>query len=406
MKIPLARPEITEADIQAVTEVLRSSRLSQGAAMPAFEEALARYIGVDHAVTVNSGTTALQLALRALEIGEGDEVILPSFSFMAVTNAVLNERAVPVFADVEEGTFNLDPAALEPLLSAKTRAIIVVHTFGYPAAIKPAMEFAERHGLYVIEDACEALGAAIAGRKVGSFGHAAILAFYPNKQITTGEGGALLTHSLDLAEKVRLLRNQGRQISSDWFQNMEAGGSYRLSDINCALGLQQLARIEQIIARREELGRTYERKLASSEAATYSGKGRISRFTYPVLVPDRHEVWRRMTEAGVECARYFAPAHVQPVMRKFDFRCGDLSRTLSLASRVLCLPFFNEITEAEIELVAQMLGKALAIHSSQSDPETKRRGDFMFAPEIQAGRRLSPPSPCHPEPQTTEPCIP
>ncbi len=225
MRVPLALPEITEADIAAVTNVLRSSRLSQGTAMYAFEEALANYVGVAHAVTLNSGTTALQLALRALGIQAGDEVVLPSFSFMAVTNAILSERAVPVFVDIEEDTFNIDPAALDAALSAKTKAIIVVHTFGYPARTKEIIEFAKRHGLWVIEDACEALGAERNGHKAGSLGDVGIFAFYPNKQITTGEGGALVTNSVEIADKVRRARNQGRQASSEWLQNIEAGFS-------------------------------------------------------------------------------------------------------------------------------------------------------------------------------------
>jgi perosamine synthetase len=355
MKVRLANPEVTEEDIAAVVNVLRSSRLSQGPAAVAFEKALACYIGVTHAVTLNSGTTALQLALRALEIGEGDEVLLPSFSFMAVTNAVLSEKAVPVFADIEENTFNLDPASLNDLISNKTKAIVVVHTFGYPARMVEIVDFARRHGLFVIEDACEALGAEILGHRAGSQGDIGVFAFYPNKQITTGEGGALVTNSGLIAEKIQQWRNQGRQSSQNWLQHVEAGSSFRMSDINCALGLQQLSRIEEILEKREWLARMYARYIEPAEATILPSRGRVSWFTYPVLVHERDHVCSRMTKMGVECARYFPPSHLQPVMRKYPFRCGDLSRTMALANKVLCLPLFNQLSEKQIKFVCASL---------------------------------------------------
>jgi len=374
MRIPLAKPEILESDIAAVVEVLRSSRLSQGPVMPAFEEALATYLGVSHAVVVNSGTSALQLALRTLGIKEGDEVILPSFSFMAVTNTVLNERAIPVFVDIRPNTFNIDPAKLGAALSARTKAIIMVHTFGYPAQADEIVDFARRHSLYVIEDACEAIGAEINGRKTGTLGDIGIFAFYPNKQMTTGEGGALATHSATTAEALRRLRNQGRQPSPEWFQHIETGYSYRLSEINCALGLQQLSRIEQTLSRREALARSYENRLRSNGSLTLYTKEskdeRVSWFTYPVLLTkgfhqqERDDIWERLKQTGIECGRYFPPAHLQPVMRDFPFRCGDLSETVSIAERLLCLPFFNSLDENQIEHVCASLNEALSHQTS------------------------------------------
>jgi perosamine synthetase len=385
MHIPLAKPEILESDIAAVAAVMRSCRLSQGAALRALEEALASYLHVGHAVAVNSGTSALQLALRALQIQEGDEIILPSFSFMAVTNAVLAARAVPVFADIDPGSLNLDAAQVEPLLSARTKAIIVVHTFGYPAPVEQIIGIARRHRLFVIEDACEALGAEVGaevgaeigaevgaevnGRKAGTLGDVGIFAFYPNKQITTGEGGALVTNSPALAERVRSLSNQGRQPSSDWFQHAEAGFSYRLSDMNCALGIEQLSRIEKILSKREELARRYQQHLENNSGVKCyceCANGRISWFTYPVLLPahvrqwDRDEIWKALNRLGIESGRYFPPAHLQPVMRKFPSRCGDLSQTVELSQRLLCLPFFNSLQDGEIEFVCQALSTILA----------------------------------------------
>ena len=370
MKIPLAKPEILESDIAAVVEVLRSSYLSQGPILHAFEEALAAYLGVAHTIVVNSGTSALQLALRTLGIKEGDEVILPSFSFMAVTNAVLNEKAIPVFVDICPNTFNIDPAKLATALSAKTRAIIMVHSFGYPAQTHKIIDFARRHSLQVIEDACEAIGTEINGRKAGTLGDIGIFAFYPNKQMTTGEGGALVTNSAMTAEALRRLRNQGRQSSPEWFQHIEVGYSYRLSDINCALGLQQLSRIEQVLSRREALARSYEERLKRNGNLTLytkeSKNDRISWFTYPVLLAenfhqrDRDQVWANLKQAGIECGRYFPPAHLQPVMHTVPFRCGDLSETVSIAGRLLCLPFFNSLEENQIECVCAALSESLS----------------------------------------------
>ncbi len=374
MKIPLAQPEILESDIAAVVEVLRSSRLSQGPVALAFEEALATYLGTAHAIAVNSGTSALQLAVRVLGIEKGDEVILPSLSFMAVTNALLSAGAVPVFVDISPNTFNLDPEKLEGALSSRTKAIIAIHTFGHPAPMEPIVDFAQRHSLYVIEDACEAIGAQISGRKAGALGDIGIFAFYPNKQITTGEGGALATNSAKYAEALRRLRNQGRQPSLEWFQHIEAGYSYRLSEINCALGLQQLSRIEQVLSRREAIAKSYEEKLKRNENLAAHIKepreARTSWFAYPVVLAkdfhqqDRDHVWLGLQQAGVECGRYFPPAHLQPVMCKFPFRCGDLSETVSIAERLLCLPFFNTLGGNQIEYICASLIQLLSQQAS------------------------------------------
>lgn len=369
MRIPLAKPEILETDIDAVTAVLRSSRLSQGPVMQKFEEALADTLNASHAVALNSGTSALQLALRALQIKDGDEVILPSFSFMAVANAVLTARAVPVFVDLAPGSWNMDPDRIEELLSPRTKAIIVVHSFGFPAETERILAIARRHGIHVIEDACEALGAERNGYKAGSRGDIGIFAFYPNKQITTGEGGALTTNSPAIAETVRQLRNQGREPSTEWLPHTEMGYSYRLSDINCALGLGQLSRLEDILSQREIVAKNYQRRLREiPDLVSYNScpGGRISWFTYPVLLPgiasphDRDEVWRALQQMEIETARYFAPAHLQPVMQNARIRCGKLNETLVVSQRVLCLPFFNSLTKGEIAVVCESLGTVLA----------------------------------------------
>ena len=374
MKIPLAKPEVVEDDIAAVTAVLRSGRLSQGPAMHEFERALAAYLDMPHSVVVNSGTSALQLALRALDVKEKDEVILPSFSFMAITNAILNEKAVPVFVDIDPATLNLDPSRLEAALSRKTRAIVLVHSFGIPAPAAEIVAFARRHSLAVIEDACEALGAGIDGSKAGTFGDIATLAFYPNKVISTGEGGALITQSAALAARLRSLRNQGRVPGEDWFQHHEPGFSYRLSDLHCALGLQQLSRLEHTLRHRETLACSYASQLNANEHVSSFGAGpgnrRISWFTYPVLLngrfsrQDRDEVWAELKRQGIEAGRYFAPSHLQPALRQRDFRCGDLTHTIVLSARLLCLPIFNGLTEEQICLVCRSVEEALSARSA------------------------------------------
>jgi perosamine synthetase len=372
MKIPLAKPEVLEDDIAAVTAVLRSGRLSQGPVMHEFEQALAAYLDMPHAVVVNSGTSALQLALRALDIKENDEVILPSFSFMAVTNAILSENAIPVFVDINPVTLNLDPSCLEAALSRKTRAVVLVHSFGIPAPAAEIVAFARRHSLVVIEDACEALGSEINGRKAGTFGDIATLAFYPNKIISTGEGGALITQSGVLAVRLRGLRNQGRRLDEDWLQHDEPGFSYRLSDIHCALGLQQLSRIEQTLRHRVRLACVYASQLGSNEHVSCFGPGgrRISWFTYPVLLNanfsrrDRDEIWAVLRQKGIETGRYFAPSHLQPALRNCDFRCGDLIHTISISERLLCLPMFNGLPEEQIRLVCTSLDEAARLGSA------------------------------------------
>jgi dTDP-4-amino-4,6-dideoxygalactose transaminase len=372
MKIPLAKPEVTEDDIAAVTAVLRSGRLSHGPVMYEFERALAAYLGMQHAVVVNSGTSALQLALRALGIQENDEVILPSFSFMAVTNAIFSEKAIPVFVDIDPATLNLDPSCLEAALSRKTRAVVMVHSFGIPAPAAEIVAFARRHSLAVIEDACEALGAEMDGRKVGTFGDIAALAFYPNKVISTGEGGALITQSAALAARLRSLRNQGRCPGEHWLQHHEPGFSYRLSDIHCALGLQQLSRLEQTLRRRDTMACSYAAQLSANSHVRCFGRGRsrVSWFTYPVLLgsrfsrQDRDQIQAALSEKGIETGRYFAPSHLQPALRKRDFRCGDLIHTVPISERLLCLPIFNELTEEQIRFVCGALEKAVGSKSA------------------------------------------
>ncbi len=370
MTIPLSSPDITESEIAAVTAVLRTSRLSLGPQMEAFEHAMADYIGVPHATAVSSGTAGLHLAIRALGIGEGDEVIVPSFTFIAAANAIRYERAHPVFVDIDAESLNMSPAGIERAITPKTRAILAVHTFGRPAEMTAIMEIAQRHRLLVIEDACEAIGATYQGRKAGSFGDAAVFGFYPNKQITTGEGGMVVTRRPELADRIRALRNQGRYDSADWLQHTEVGYNYRLSEINCALGLAQLDRIESILQKREEVARQYQKTLAAIPGlvlpATDVPNTRISWFVYVVRLDasfteaDRDSVVASLTSAGIGCGRYFAPIHLQPSYTTWR-NSSALPVTEAQASRAIALPFFNRITEDEIAQVSDTLRTARSL---------------------------------------------
>ncbi len=365
MRIPLSSPDIAEQDIEAVSGVLRSSSLSLGPKLLEFEGALARYVGAGEVIAVHSGTSGLHLCVRALGISEGDEVIVPSFTFIAVANAVRYERATPVFVDIDQQTLNLDPSLIEAAITSRTRAIVVVHTFGCPADLSSILHIARRHGLYVIEDACEAIGAEYEGRKVGVLGDAGVFAFYPNKQITTGEGGAVVTNSSEIAIEVRKLRNQGRDGSEQWFQHSEVGYNYRISEMNCALGIEQLKRIETILDRRESIAKTYDRILACEPdlilpPLALPGR-KISWFAYVVRLGSRfnqaHRDWvvDQMKLRGIALGRYFAPIHLQPIYRSRSGRKNVLPVTEFQASRSLALPFFNRIGDEEISEVCEAL---------------------------------------------------
>jgi len=365
MRIPLSAPEITEQDIEAVTGVLRTSSLSLGPKVGEFERAISQYVGASEAIAVNSGTNGLHLCIRALGISEGDEVLVPSFAFIAVANAVRYERATPVFVDIEPQTLNLDPSLLEQAITARTRAIIVVHTFGCPAELTSILQIARRHGLFVIEDACEAIGAEFEGQKVGALGDVGVFGFYPNKQITTGEGGAVVTSNPEIALKIRKLRNQGRNDSDEWFQHTELGYNYRISDINCALGIEQLKRIEAILGRRQSIAREYSGILASVPDLILPTmalpRRKISWFVYVVRLSSRFgeahrdRVVNEMKSRGIALGRYFAPIHLQPIYQSSDSRENALPVTEFQASRSLALPFFNRTREEEIKEVCRML---------------------------------------------------
>jgi perosamine synthetase len=373
MNVPLSSPDITESEIAAVAAVLRTSRLSLGPQMEAFEQAFASYIGSPHAIAASSGTAGLHLCIRALKIADGDEVIVPSFTFIAAANVIRYERALPVFVDIDAESLNMSPASIECAITPKTRAILVVHTFGRPADMDPILAIARKHNLVIIEDACEAIGAQYDSKKIGSFGDASVFGFYPNKQITTGEGGMVLARNPELAKRIRALRNQGRYESDDWFQHTELGFNYRLSEINSALGLAQLSRIDEILQQRERVAQLYQKHLASADGlilpTLQTQRGSISWFVYVVrLAPTfaanaRDSIIAALTSAGIGCGRYFAPIHMQPCYK--EWRNTPLPVTEAQACRTIALPFFNRMTEDQIEYVCAKLHAAL-LHMQRS----------------------------------------
>lgn len=375
--IPLSSPDITEAEIAAVTAVLRTPQLCMGPELAEFEQALADYHSVPHALAVSSGTAGLHMSLLTLCIGEGDEVIVPSFAFIAVANAVAQVGAKPVFADVDAATLNLTPKSVEAVITPRTKAMIAVHTFGIPANMPGLQEVAKRHGLLIIEDACEAIGAEIGERRAGSFGDLAVFGFYPNKQITTGEGGAVLAHSEVHAERLERLRNQGRSTRSaawsadrrteadgEWPLALELGFNYRLSDIACALGRVQLQRIEKILAMRRAAAERYNSLLqgiAGLELPPLTLPGcEISWFVYVVrLAPgtNRDRVREIVARNGVATATYFEPIHQQAGWTRF--KAGPMPVAESIGPRTLALPFFTRISEEQQRTVASSLASAL-----------------------------------------------
>jgi dTDP-4-amino-4,6-dideoxygalactose transaminase len=365
--IPLAKPELGEREQELVLEVLRSGRLSLGPVQRRFERAFADYLGVPDAVAVSSGTAALHLGVRALGWGEGDEVVTSPFSFVASANCALYEGATPVFADIDPHTLNLDPAAVEAAVTNRTTAIVAVDIFGYPCEIGALRDICARHGLVFIEDACEALGAEYKGEPVGSHGHLAVFAFYPNKQITTGEGGIVVTGDEEEWRLLKSLSNQGRADSGGWLEHARFGYNYRLSDLAAAVGAAQLVRLDEILALRAAAASRYTELLASVDGVepplADDESHRRSWFVYPVRLQaevDRERVIATLAEAGIETSRYLPSIHLQPYMReRFGFREGMFPASEEASKRLLALPFYSSIEGEDQERVVDTLRRAL-----------------------------------------------
>lgn len=387
-EIPMSAPDLTQAEIEAVSEVLAGPVLSMGRQLEEFEAAVAAYTGTRHAVGVNSGTSGLHLAIIAGGVGEGDLVITTPFSFIASANCILYERAIPVFVDVDPSSGNIDPQqvaeAAEDLAQGGARAgrwlppslrhtaklsrlelkaLLPVHAFGQPADLDPLLATARTFGLKVIEDGCEALGAEYHGRRIGSLSEVTVFAFYPNKQITTGEGGMLVTNDDRLAALYRSLRNQGRDEFNAWLNHSRLGYNYRLDEMSAALGRAQMARVDQLLARRAQVAGWYTERLAGSElvrppyiAPTTS---RMSWFVYVVRIHpdiDRDELIHRLQQRRIPTRPYFTPIHLQPFYReRFGYHPGNFPATETLGIVSLALPFSSRMSEEQVDIVCSHL---------------------------------------------------
>jgi len=375
IKIPLSNPDITDIEREYVLSVLNTPNLSLGPFLGKFEEAFSKYIGSKYAIAVNSGTSGLHLAIKSLGIKEGDKVITTPFSFIASANCILFERAKPVFIDIDPCTLNIDPDKIEKYLrnckpKEMPKAILPVHVFGYPCNMDALTEIANKYGLHIIEDACEAIGAEYKGRKVGTFGKVSVFAFYPNKQITTGEGGMIVTDDEDIAELCRSFRNQGRGKNSKWLQHDRLGYNYRISDINCALGLAQIERIEDILKKRANVAKLYNEKLKEIEEIILPPDSndniKISWFVYVIClsdkftIKDRNNILNGLKSAGIGCNNYFSPIHLQPFYKNlFGFKKGDFPITEHVSQRSIALPFYNNLKEDQIDYVVKILKSLL-----------------------------------------------
>lgn len=379
-EIPLSRPDITEAEVALVLSTLRSGRLSIGPVVERFEELLAARAGCRHGVAVNSGTSGLHLCLLALNIGPGDEVITTPFSFVASANCILMVGATPKFVDICPRTMNMDPEKLAKAIGPRTKAVLAVETFGNPAYFEQYAAICARHEIPMIEDCCEALGATFKDRPAGHFGRCGVFGFYPNKQITTGEGGMIVTDDARLADMCRSLRNQGRPLgwstktaaepthggtaTGSWLRHERLGYNYRLSELNAALGVAQMRRLDEMIAKRQRVAQMYMDRLGGHKdliLPTVDEHVSMSWFVYVVrLAPsytsdERDRIIKGLRAHDVGASDYFPCIHLQTHFQELGFHPGMFPIAESVSNRTIALPFFNDMTEREVDLVASTL---------------------------------------------------
>jgi perosamine synthetase len=366
--IPLAQPDITQVEIDAVMDVMHGNTLSIGPRLEQFEQACAKLTDRRHGIGVSSGTAGLHCAMVAGGVGEGHEVITTPFSFVASTNCILYVNAKPVFVDIDPVTLNLDVSKLAGAITPKTKAIVAVEAFGHPGGMQEVEQFARQHELVLIEDSCEGFGGKYAERPIGSFGRASIFGFYPNKQITTGEGGMIVTDDDIFAATCRALRNQGRE-GMAWLAHQRLGYNYRLSELNAALGLAQMHRLDQILDNRRRVAQMYMERLMTNRyliLPTLKDDTHVSWFVFVVRLNDlfepgdRDQIMLQLRGEGIGCNNYFPPIHLQPyVAEKFGHKEGDFPVCEYVAARTLALPFFGGMTSIQVDRVCSTLEKLL-----------------------------------------------
>jgi len=369
MKIALARPDITQAERDAVNEVLHTPHLALGPKLAEFEAHIAQFVGTRYATAISSGTSGLHLCLRAMGIQSGDEVITTPFSFVASANCALFEGAKPVFVDIDPATWNVDANAIADAITPRTRVLLPVDVFGIIAEMDTIRTIADKHGLYILEDSCEALGATYKGKPAGSLGDAGVFGFYPNKQITTGEGGMIVTNNDQLHKLVISMRNQGRDDGMGWLAHARLGYNCRLSDINCAIGIVQMKRIDDILGKRHRVAEWYQARLRDESRVSMQKipvDCRISWFVMVIRLNDdytsqqRDNIIQSLRNKGVGCSNYFPPIHLQPFyVEQFGYKRGDFPICEALCDRTIALPFHGQLTEAEVDTVCQELRNLL-----------------------------------------------
>ena len=366
-RVPLSRPYLDEREEELVLDVLRSGRLSLGPAIERFEQLIAERVGAPYAAAVSSGTAGLHMLCHIAGVGEGDEVITSPVSFVATANCFIFEGGRPVFADVDQQTLNLDPEAVEAAITDRTKGIVTVDMFGYPCELDELRAIAAHHGLWLIDDSCEALGAEYKGSPIGSLGVSGAFGFYPNKQITTGEGGIVTTHSEEEWELLKSLRNQGRSYDSRWFHHVRLGFNYRITDVQAAMGIAQLEKLDRLLAMRADVARRYGELLGSIDGVELpcadDADHRRSWFVYVVKVAegiDRDAVLERLASQGIEAGHYVPAVHLQPYLRDaYGFSEGMCPVAEDACSRTLALPFFPQLEAEDQKLVVDALQDAL-----------------------------------------------
>jgi dTDP-4-amino-4,6-dideoxygalactose transaminase len=355
--IPVADPYISQDDVEAVTEAVKNKRLSQGEYVEKFEKAFSNYLKSKHALAVSNGTAALHLALLSLDVKRGDEVIVPSFTFIASSNCILYVGAKPIFVEINPRTFNIDPEKIENAISPKTKAIIVVHYAGQPADLDTIMDIAEKHGIQVIEDAAEAHGAKYKNKMAGSIGLIGCFSFYPNKNMTTGEGGMVVTNDNLIAEKTRLLRSHGQDSR---YHHITLGYNYRMTDIQAALGTTQLRKLDWVLRMKEEAAKYYTELLSDVDGVQTPYVMRDVTHTYMFYTVKflnkcvRNRVMQHLSERGIETRIAFPPVHLQPFYRSlYGYKEGYLPITEECADRVLSLPIYPHIRREDQKFVVE-----------------------------------------------------
>ena len=368
MHIPLSQPDITQREINAVIDVMQSGTLSIGPKVVEFENKVAAVTNRRHAIAVSSGTTGLHAVMIAAGIKPGDEVITTPFSFVASANCILYVGAKPVFVDIDMQTLNMDPAKVEAAITPRTKAIVAVEAFGHPGGMQEIEQIARRNELILIEDSCEGFGGFAGDRPIGNFGRASVFGFYPNKQITTGEGGMIVTDDDRFADTCRALRNQGREGMS-WLAHGRLGYNWRLSEINAAIGSVQVDRLEEILDGRRRVAHYYIDRLCDNRyliLPTISDDDHISWFVFVVRLNDlfgpgdRDEIIKGLRAAGIGTNNYFPPIHLQPyIANQFGYKPGDYPITESVSNRTLALPFYSKLGEADVEQVVRTLNEVI-----------------------------------------------